>query len=145
MAMTFENPPPAVVRALLERARTIAVVGLSDDPARPSHGVARKMVGYGYRILPLNPTLTQWEGRPAYPDLDAAVASLDAGERIDIVNVFRRPLQVGKIVDDCLRLGLPALWLQLGVVNDEAARRAADAGMTVVMDRCIYVDRAALD
>ena len=145
MAMTFENPPPAVVRALLERARTIAVVGLSDDPARPSHGVARKMVGYGYRILPLNPTLTQWEGRPAYPDLDAAVASLDAGERIDIVNVFRRPLQVGQIVDDCLRLGLPALWLQLGVVNDEAARRAADAGMTVVMDRCIYVDRAALD
>ena len=121
------------------------MVGLSDDPARPSHGVARKMVGYGYRILPLNPTLTQWEGRPAYPDLDAAVASLDAGERIDIVNVFRRPLQVGKIVDDCLRLGLPALWLQLGVVNDEAARRAADAGMTVVMDRCIYVDRAALD
>ncbi len=145
MAMTFENPPPAVVRALLERARTIAVVGLSDDPARPSHGVARKMVGYGYRILPLNPTLTQWEGRPAYPDLDAAVASLDAGERIDIVNVFRRPPHVRKIVDDYLRLGLPALWLQLGVVNDEAARRAADAGMTVVMDRCIYVDRAALD
>lgn len=142
--MKFENPPPAVVRALLERARIIAVVGLSDDPARPSHDVALRMAGYGYRILPLNPKLTQWEGRPAYPDLDTAVASLGAGERIDIVNVFRRPLQVGRIVDDCLRLGLPALWLQLGVVNDEAARRAADAGMTVVMDRCIYVDRAAL-
>ena len=140
--MKFDNPPREEIRALLERSRTIAVVGLSDDRARPSHGVSRVMQRFGYRIVPVNPTLEQWEGLPAYPDLEAAVSA--SAEPIDIVNVFRRPAQVGKVVDECLRLGLPALWLQVGVVNEEAAARAVAAGMTVVMDRCIKVDRMAM-
>jgi uncharacterized protein len=142
--MTFRNPDRDAIRDLLARARTLAVVGLSDDPGRPSYGVTRSMVGYGYRILPVNPTLASWEGLPAYASLDDAVSALAPGERIDIVNVFRRPAQVGRVVDDCLRLGLPALWLQTGVINEDAAARAAAAGMEVVMDRCIYVDRASL-
>jgi predicted CoA-binding protein len=138
----FGNPSREDIHALLERARTIAVVGLSDDPGRPSYGVTRTMQGFGYRIVPVNPALERWEGLPAYADLDAAVHG--SPEPIDIVNVFRRPAQVGKVVDECLRLGLPALWLQVGVVNEEAATRAAAAGMTVVMDRCIMVDRRAM-
>ena len=140
--MNFSNPSRDGIRALLERSRTIAVVGLSDDPSRPSYGVTRSMRGFGYRIVPVNPALEQWEGLPSCRDLDAAVRA--SPERIDIVNVFRRPAQVGRVVDDCLRLGLPALWLQIGVINEEAAVRAAAAGMTVVMDRCIYVDRMAM-
>jgi predicted CoA-binding protein len=140
--VTFQNPSREQIHALLRRARTIAVVGLSDDPARPSYGVTQVMRGYGYRIVPVNPTLGQWEGLPAYADLDSAVRATPAP--IDIVNVFRRPAQVGKVVDDCLRLGLPALWLQVGVVNEEAAVRATAAGMTVVMDRCIKVDRIGM-
>jgi predicted CoA-binding protein len=138
----FGNPSREDIRALLERARTIAVVGLSDDRGRPSYGVTRAMRGFGYRIVPVNPALERWEGLPAYADLDAAVQG--STEPIDIVNVFRRPAQVGKVVDQCLRLALPALWLQVGVVNEEAAARAAAAGMTVVMDRCIMVDRRAM-
>jgi predicted CoA-binding protein len=141
---SFQNPRVDAIRELLRASRTIAVIGLSDNPARPSHGVSRSMRDFGYRILPVNPTIDAWERVPAYATLDAAVAALGPREKIDIVNVFRRPLQVDRVVDDCLRLGLPALWLQLGVINDEAASRAARAGMTVVMDRCIYVDRAAM-
>ena len=143
--MSFRNPSRDQIRALLERARTIAVIGLSDDPGRPSYGVTRSMRAFGYRIVPVNPTLKEsWEGLPAHPNLETAVNALGPHERIDVVNVFRRPAQVGTVVDDCLRLGLPALWLQVGVVNEEAASRAAGAGMTVVMDRCIYVDRMAM-
>ena len=142
--MSFQNPPTAVIRELLRNSRTIAVIGLSDDPTRPSYDVSRSMRAYGYRILPVNPKLERWEGLPAYASLAAAAAALAPGERIDIVNVFRRPAQVGDVVEQCLQLRLPALWLQLGVINEAAARRAADAGMTVIMDRCIYVDRAAM-
>jgi len=144
-ATTFHNPPLVAIHNLLRGARTIAVIGLSDNPARPSYEVSRSMRDFGYHILPVNPTIDAWEGVPAYPTLDAAVAALGPDEKIDIVNVFRRPLQVGRVVGDCLRLGLPALWLQLGVINEDAASRAARSGMTVVMDRCIYVDRAAMN
>jgi predicted CoA-binding protein len=140
----FRNPSQDAIRSLLRSARTIAVIGLSDSPARPSYGVSRSMRDFGYRILPVNPTIDSWEGVPAHPTLDEAAAAIGPHEKIDIVNVFRRPLQVGRVVDDCLRLRLPALWLQLGVINEDAASRAARAGMTVVMDRCIYVDRAAM-
>ena len=143
--MSVRNPSRDEIRALLERARTIAVIGLSDDQGRPSYGVTRSMRAFGYRIVPVNPTLkAPWEGLPAHPNLETAVNALGPHGRIDIVNVFRRPAQVGTVVDDCLRLGLPALWLQIGVVNEEAASRASAAGMTVVMDRCIYVDRMAM-
>ena len=140
----FRNPSPETIQRLLMTSKTLAVVGLSDDPSRPSFGVTRSMRAFGYRIVPVNPSLATWGGLPAYPDLDAAMHALEPGERIDLVNVFRRPAHVGKVVDDCLRLGLPALWLQLGVIDEVAAGRAVAAGMTVVMDRCIFVDRAAL-
>lgn len=141
---TFRNPSLADIRELLRASRTIAVVGISDDPVRPSHGVTTSMRDFGYRILPVNPALTEWQGIPAHPTLEAAVQSLGPGERIDIVNVFRRPAQVGTLVDECLRLGLHTLWLQQGVINEPAAERAVAAGMSVVMDRCIYVDRASM-
>jgi predicted CoA-binding protein len=102
------------------------------------------MRDFGYRILPVNPALPQWLGQPVHATLGAAQQSLEPGARIDIVNVFRRPARVGEVVDECLQLGLPALWLQQGVINEAEAARAAAAGMFVVMDRCIYVDRAAL-
>jgi predicted CoA-binding protein len=142
--MSFRNPAPAQIATLLQRARTLAVVGLSDDPARPSFGVTRSMREFGYRILPVNPALQEWLGLPVFSSLAAAQQSLEPGTGIDIVNVFRRPARVGEVVDECLQLGLPALWLQQGVVNEPAAARAVAAGMFVVMDRCIYVDRAAL-
>lgn len=141
---TFRNPAPADIHALLRASRTIAVIGISDNPARPSHGVTVSMRDFGYRILPVNPALTEWEGIPVHPTLAAAVQALGPDERIDIVNVFRRPSQVGDVVEQSLRLGLRTLWLQQGVINEPAAERAVAAGMTVVMDRCIYVDRASL-
>jgi len=140
----FQNPAPQAIRELLDRSRTLAVVGLSDDPSRPSFGVSQSMQQMGYRILPVNPSLQEWQGIPAYPTIAAAAAALAPGERIDIVNVFRRPAQVDAVVDECLRLGIGALWLQQGVINEPAAERAAASGMTVVMDRCIYVDRVSL-
>ena len=141
---TFRNPAMADVRELLRASRTIAVIGISDNPARPSFGVTASMRDLGYRILPVNPALTEWEGIPVHPTLAAAAQALGPDERIDIVNVFRRPSQVGDVVDQCLQLGLRTLWLQQGVINEPAAERAVAAGMTVVMDRCIYVDRASL-
>jgi predicted CoA-binding protein len=142
--MSFRNPDTRAIADLLRRARTIAVVGLSDDPSRPSFGVTCSMRDFGYRILPVNPALQQWLGQPVHASLEAARQSLEPGARIDIVNVFRRPARVGEVVDECLQLGLPALWLQQGVINEPEAARAAAAGLFVVMDRCIYVDRAAL-
>ena len=141
---SFRNPTLADIRALLRTSRTIAVIGISDNPARPSFGVTVSMRDFGYRILPVNPGLTQWEGIPAHPTLAAAVQALGPDERIDIVNVFRRPAQVGDVVEQCLQLGLRTLWLQQGVINEPAAQRAVAAGMSVVMDRCIYVDRASM-
>jgi predicted CoA-binding protein len=143
--VSFANPPFEAIADLLRTSRTIAVVGLSADPSRPSHRVARAMQRHGYRIIPVNPGLDSWLGIASVGTLDAAQRSLGAGERIDIVDVFRRPEHVAAIVDDCIRLELPALWLQLGVVDQRAAQRAHDAGIRVVMDRCIYVDRAALE
>jgi uncharacterized protein len=139
--MSFSNPSTETLSALLSAARIIAVVGLSDNPQRPSYEVASFLLDAGYRILPVNPGLAVWEGIRAVPDLERAQALLADGERIDIVNVFRQPRHVAAIVDECIRLQLPALWLQLGVVDEDAARRAADVGITVVMNRCIKVDR----
>ena len=123
----FRNPAMADIRELLRASRTIAVVGISDNPVRPSFGVTKSMREFGYRILPVNPALTEWEGIAAYPTLEAAVQALGPGDRIDIVNVFRRPALVDNVVDECLRLGLHALWLQQGVVNETAADRAVAA------------------
>lgn len=140
----FSNPPPQQIAALLGAARTIAVVGLSADATRPSHGVARALQRFGYRVIPVNPAVESVLGEPAVASLAQLPDVLGADERVDIVDVFRRPEHVADIVAECIRLKLPALWLQEGVVDAEAAARAAAAGIFTVMDRCIFKERAAL-
>ena len=121
------------VLELLKKAKIIAVIGLSDDPDKPSYGVSRYLQESGYRVVQVNPQVKQVLGEKAYPTLSEAAQH----EKIDIVDVFRRPDAVPAIVDDVLRLGLPALWLQETVIHEEAAERARQAGVMVVMDRCI--------
>jgi predicted CoA-binding protein len=140
----FNNPPIAQIAELLHRARVIAVVGLSADPGRPSHQVARALQEFGYRIIPVTPTAAQVLGEPAVPDLDQLSAQLADTGPIDIVDVFRRPQHVAGIVADCIRLKFPALWLQDGVVDEAAALQARRAGIFTVMDRCLFRDRASL-
>jgi len=130
----FRNPDPEAICALLREVKTIAVVGLSPNPERPAFRVARALQGFGYRIVPVRPKVESVLGEKAYGSL------AEVPERIDLVDVFRSPEHVGPIVDECLRLGLKRLWLQDGVVNEAAAAKASAAGMTVVMDRCIWRD-----
>jgi predicted CoA-binding protein len=134
MTSQFRNPPADVIRDVLERVRNIAVVGLSPKASRPSHQVASALQGFGYRVIPVRPGVTDVLGETAYRDL------YQIKERIDLVDVFRAPQHVDGIVDACIDLKLPALWLQDGVINEPAALRAAQAGITVIMDRCIYRD-----
>jgi predicted CoA-binding protein len=119
---------------ILKSARTIAVVGLSSNPARPSNGVAAYMQRVGYRIIPVNPQETEVLGEKSYARLE------DVPEKIDIVDVFRRPEFVGEIVESAIKLGAKTVWLQEGVVDEAAAERARSAGLNVVMDRCILKD-----
>ena len=137
----FENPAKPEIDALLKRIRTIAVIGLSATPGKPSHNVASSLQKYGYRIVPVNPTASEILGERAWPDLEAALAG--AGP-VDVVDVFRRPEHVAGIVDDAIRLKVPALWFQEGVIDAAAAQKARDAGIFTVMDRCIYKTRKAL-
>lgn len=130
----FQNPSEAERCALLKSVRNIAVVGLSPNPARPSHAVARAMQGFGFNIIPVHPAVDEVLGAQAYRRLS------DVPLRIDLVNVFRRAEFVDGVVDECLALKLKALWIQEGIVNEPAARRAREAGMSVVMNRCIYRD-----
>ena len=119
---------------LLKTSRTIAVVGLSGRRFRPSYGVAEYMQRNGYRIIPVNPLVPVVLGEKCYPDLDSIP------ERVDIVDIFRRPEFVPDIVESAIRIGARAIWMQEGVVHEEAAARADAAGLTVVMDRCILKD-----
>jgi predicted CoA-binding protein len=135
-AGAFENPGVEERCALLRRVKTIAVIGLSPNPSRPSYGVSQAMRGYGYTIIPVHPSAREVLGARAYPALAAVPIP------IDLVNVFRRPEYLDGIVDECLALGLKNLWIQEGIVNEPAALRAVKAGMMVVMDRCIYRDYA---
>jgi predicted CoA-binding protein len=132
--MSFENPDPATIRALLKTVKNIAVVGFSPAPSRPSHNISRQMQRFGYKIIPVRPGISGGLGEKAYRDL-AAVP-----DRIDLVNLFRNGKYASEVVDECLRAGVKNLWLQEGCVNEEAAERARAAGMTVVMDRCILRD-----
>jgi predicted CoA-binding protein len=122
---------PDPIRELLERSKTIAVVGLSDRPLRPSHGVSAYMQTHGYKIIPVNPTIREALGEESYPSL------AEVPQKIDIVNIFRRPEFVEEVVDQAIRLKIPALWMQEDVINEKAAEKAREAGMFVVMDRCI--------
>jgi len=134
MNMAFSNPSPDEIRALLERVRTIAVVGLSPKMDRPSFKVAAALQGFGYRIIPVRPMAKEILGERVYPDL----ASVP--EAVDLVDVFRAPEQVDEVIDACIALQVPAVWLQDGVVNEAAALRARAAGLMVVMNRCVYRD-----
>jgi uncharacterized protein len=140
----FKNPSPDKITELLRSARIIAIVGLSADESKPSNRVARHLQGFGYRIIPVTPTADSVLGEKAVPDLDHLPDVLKGDERVDVVDVFRRPEHVAPIVDDCIRLHLPAIWLQDGVVDEAAAEKAVKAGIFTVMDRCIFRDRAAL-
>ena len=124
----FVNPPADEIARLLRAARIVAVVGLSADRTRPSHGVARALQRFGYRVIPVNPNVESVLGEPAVATLEQLPEVLGPDERVDIVDVFRRPEYVARIVDDCIRLRLPALWLQEGVVDEAAAARAVQAG-----------------
>jgi len=136
--MSFVNPGTENICKLLREVHTIAVVGLSPNTARPSFRVAQALQSFGYRIFPVRPLVTEVLGEKAYPDLDSLP------EVPDIVEVFRAPQHVPAIVDSCIRLGIKKLWLQDGVVHEEAALRAQRAGVTVVMDRCMYRDHTQL-
>jgi uncharacterized protein len=125
------------IREVLSRAKTIAVVGLSNNPWRASHGVAAYMQAQGYKIVPVNPAITEALGETAFPSL------LDVPDKIDIVNIFRRPEYVQEIVDQAIQCKIPAVWMQEEVINEAAAAKARKAGMFVAMDLCILKEHRA--
>lgn len=136
--MPHHNPPDDALRELLTNASTIAMVGASSNPDRPSNGIMRKLQSAGYHVIPVNPNETTILGERAYASL------ADVPERIDIVDVFRRAEFTPAIADEAVKIGAKALWLQSGVVNDEAAARAAAGGLMTVMDACIGVMHTVL-
>jgi predicted CoA-binding protein len=134
----FANPPDDAIRSCLAGAGTIAVVGLSPRTDRPSHRVARRLQRSGYRIVPVRPAVSTVLGEKAYPRL------ADVPQPIDLVDVFRAARDIGPIVEQCIALDIPAIWIQQGIVNTAAAERARAAGLFVVMDRCISVELGRL-
>lgn len=126
------------IRELLRLAKTIAVVGMSSNPMRASFGVSRFLQRQGFRVIPVNPNEREVLGERAYPSVR------DVPDAIDIVDVFRRPARVPEVIDDALVKGAPCIWMQEGVVNHEAAKKAEAAGLPVVMDRCILKELARL-
>jgi uncharacterized protein len=132
---------PALIQEILDNCKTIAVVGLSNNERRASLGVSRFMQSRGYRIIPVNPQIESALGEKAYPTLTAAHSAVS---NIQLVNVFRAPEYIPAIVEEMIRLKIPYLWLQEGVVNPEAAAQAEKAGIKVVMDRCILKERMAI-
>lgn len=136
--MTFNNPGPEQILQLLQSIRSIAIVGLSPNPSRPSFRVASGLQSLGYRIIPVRPLVAEALGEKAFPDLESLP------ELPDIVDVFRASEHVPGIVESCIKLGIKKLWLQEGIVHEEAAQRAREAGITVVMDRCMWRDAVKL-
>jgi predicted CoA-binding protein len=136
---------PAIIDEILRNSHTIAVLGMSDKPWRASHNIGLYLAQNGYRVLPVNPALTEVLGLACYPDLDAAQAAAIAatGKGIDLVDVFRASEAVPAIVDDVLRLGIPYLWLQDEVIHDEAVARARAAGVKAIQNDCIFREHAA--
>ncbi|MEW5854719.1 MAG: CoA-binding protein [Myxococcota bacterium] len=136
--MTHHNPPDETLRQVLTQATTIAMVGASSNPEKPSHGIMKKLLSAGYRVIPVNPRETEVLGQKAVPSLDAIA------EKVDIVDVFRRAEDTPPIADEAVKIGARVLWLQSGIRNEEAAARATAGGLVVVMDRCIGVTHAQL-
>ena len=131
------SPHSDPIADLLQRSKIIAVVGLSDNPMRPSHGVSAYMQSHGYRIIPVNPKIEECLGEKAYASL------LAVPEKINIVNIFRRPEFVGEVVDQAIQLKIPAIWMQEDVIHEKAAEKARRAGIFVIMDRCILKEHQA--
>jgi len=136
--MPHANPSDQELKALLTSSTTIAMVGASSNPEKASHGVMQKLQRAGYRVIPVNPRESEVLGERSYPSL------IDVPERIDIVDVFRRAEDAPAIADDAVTIGAKALWLQIGIVSDEAAARARAGGLIVVMDACIGATHALL-
>ena len=134
----MEINSPEIIKRVLDECRTIAVVGLSASPWRPSHSVSAYMQRQGYRVVPVNPNQSEVLGEPAYATL------ADVPHKLELVNVFRRSEEAGAVVDEAVRLGAKAVWLQEGVIDAPAAQRAQQAGLLVVMDRCILKEHARL-
>jgi hypothetical protein len=132
--MPFANPSDETLRDLLSRVKTIAVVGLSPKPGRPSFSVAQALQRWGYRIVPVRPAVDAVLGEKAYPSLAQIPFP------VDLVDVFRAAEHIPGVVDECLAIGAPAIWIQEDIVHEAAAEKARAAGLTVVMDRCIYKD-----
>jgi predicted CoA-binding protein len=135
----------AVIDEMLRTARTIAVVGMSDKTWRASHNIGRYLAENGYRVMPVNPALSEVIGLKCYPDLEAADAAVrvETGKGIDLVDVFRASENVPPLVDDVIRLKIPYLWLQDGVIHEEAVAKARAAGVKCVQDDCIFREHAA--
>ncbi|RJF97193.1 CoA-binding protein [Noviherbaspirillum saxi] len=137
----------ALIRQRLADATTIAIVGLSAHPERPSHGVARYLQRQGYRVIPVNPAYAGSDilGEVCYHSLDEAAAALKSGHKsIDIVDLFRKSAEVGAAIDDAIAIGAPCVWLQLGIHHAAAIERAKGAGMLVVTDKCIKIEHMQL-
>lgn len=132
------NPDDETLKELLTRIKTIAVVGLSADPSKASHNVAKYLREHGYRIIPVNPTVEKVLDEKSYPDLKSIP------EPVDVVDVFRRPEYIPEIADHAIAIGAKVLWLQLGITHDEAAHRAAQAGLVVIQDMCMQQEHARL-
>lgn len=129
--MPHTNPTNEELKSLLATARTIAVVGASSNPEKPSHGIMEKLLAVGYHVIPVNPRETEVLGQKAYASLG------DIPEKIDIVDVFRRAEETPSIADEAVAIGAKALWLQSGISNEDTATRAKTGGLTVVMDACL--------
>ena len=138
----FSNPSEDEIKDILQKTKTIAVIGLSPKPTRPSHSVSKAMQGFGYSIIPVRPAVDEVLGEKAYADLESIPESLRAN--IDMVDVFRAPDKITPIIDSCIKLKIPLIWLQDGVINEAEAVRAEQAGIKVVMDRCVYRDYVQL-
>ena len=136
--MLFQNPTDAEIRDILKKTRTIAVVGLSPRPERDSHRIASFLIREGYTVFGVRPGVHQILGRPCYPRLQ------EVPEPVDLVDVFRRPSAVAQHAEEAIAIAARTLWLQLGVVDEKAALRAAQAGLAVVMNRCILVEHGRL-
>ncbi|MBI5227447.1 CoA-binding protein [Candidatus Micrarchaeota archaeon] len=126
------------ILAILKNSKTIAVVGLSDKPDRPSFAVATYLLDKGYRIIPVNPNIKEWRGIKAYPSL----ITIPKSEQIDVVDIFRKSEDVEPIVDDAINIRAKVIWMQLGILNNGAAKKATDKGLIVVMDKCMKIEHS---
>lgn len=132
------NPPDQEIINILKTAKNIAIVGLSNKPDRDSYKVAKYLKGHGYRIIPINPRCTEILGEPCYPNLSSVP------EKVDVVDIFRKPDAIPPIVDEAIKIGAGAVWMQLGLAHNEAAEKARRAGLEVVMNKCIKIEHARL-